>query len=108
MGGFGGILAYGLQQMDGIANHPGWAWMFVSILICYALTMLTRLVFLRFIWEGVITVIIAILSYIFLVDFPEQAHRNKFFLNNEELQIMIDRVDQDRGGFTVDSASNLC
>ena len=33
VGGFGGILAYGLQQMAGVANHPGWAWMFVSLFV---------------------------------------------------------------------------
>lgn len=25
VGGFGGVLAYGLQQMDGVQGHPGWA-----------------------------------------------------------------------------------
>ena len=77
IGGFGGLLAFGLQQMDGVQGHPGWSWIFI--------------------WEGIITIIIAIIGYIFLVDFPEDAHKSKFFLNDDELRIMIDRVDQDRG-----------
>jgi hypothetical protein len=77
VGGFGGVLAYGLMQMDGIAGHAGWRWIFI--------------------WEGIITAIIAITGFIFLVDFPEDAHKTKFFLHDEEIKIMVDRVDRDRG-----------
>ena len=77
VGGFGGVLAFGLQQMDGVQGHPGWAWIFV--------------------WEGVLTLFVAILGFIFLVDFPEDAHKSKLFLTDDEIQIMIDRVDRDRG-----------
>ncbi len=71
------MLAYGLQQMDGIGGHEGWRWIFI--------------------WEGIITVIIAIVGYVFLVDFPEDAAKSKFFLSNEEIKIMVDRVERDRG-----------
>jgi MFS family permease len=27
--GFGGILAYGLMQMDTLAGHSGWRWIFI-------------------------------------------------------------------------------
>jgi MFS family permease len=27
--GFGGILAYGLMQMDGLAGRAGWRWIFI-------------------------------------------------------------------------------
>lgn len=27
--GFGGILAYGLMQMKGLAGHSGWRWIFI-------------------------------------------------------------------------------
>ncbi|KAK5163617.1 uncharacterized protein LTR77_010566 [Saxophila tyrrhenica] len=77
VGGFGGVLAFGLQQMDGIAGHEGWRWIFI--------------------WEGIITAIIAIIGFIFLVDFPEEAHKSKFFLTDEEIKLMVDRVDRDRG-----------
>lgn len=62
--------------MDGVAGHEGWRWIFL--------------------WEGIITVIIAILGYFFLVDFPEDAHKSLFFLKDDEIQIMIDRVEVDR------------
>ena len=47
--------------------------------------------------EGILTIIIAIIGFIFLVDFPEDAHKSWFFLKSDELQLMIDRVDRDRG-----------
>ena len=28
VGGFGGVLGFGLQQMDGVGSHPGWSWIF--------------------------------------------------------------------------------
>jgi MFS family permease len=77
VGGFGGLLAFGLQQMAGVQGHAGWQWIFL--------------------WEGIITIIIAIIGFIFLVDFPEDAHKSKFFLKDDEIKIMIDRVDRDRG-----------
>jgi MFS family permease len=77
MGGFGGILAYGFQQMDGLGGEAGWRWIFIM--------------------EGILTVIIAVLGYMFLVDFPEDAKNSWKFLKDDEIQIMIDRVDRDRG-----------
>ena len=76
LGGFGGILAYGLQQMNGVSGKAGWRWIFI--------------------WEGIITIIISIVGYIFLVDFPEDASKNWKFLSPDELDVVIDRVDRDR------------
>ncbi|OJJ04038.1 hypothetical protein ASPVEDRAFT_171768 [Aspergillus versicolor CBS 583.65] len=74
---FGGILAYGLQQMDGIQGHAGWRWIFII--------------------EGILTIAIGLLGFILIVDFPEDARRTRWFLTNAEIDIMIDRVDKDRG-----------
>ena len=71
------MLVYGLQQMDGVQGHEGWTWIFI--------------------WEGIITIIIVIIGVIFLVDFLEDAHKSKFFLTDDEIQIMINRVDRVRG-----------
>lgn len=76
VGGFGGVLAYGLQQMDGLLGHEGWRW--ISIM------------------EGIITIVIAIMGYLLLIDFPEDAHKTKKFLKDEEVQLMVDRIDRDR------------
>ncbi|KAL3472701.1 major facilitator superfamily domain-containing protein [Aspergillus californicus] len=75
-GGCGGLIAYGLQQMDGIGGKSGWRWIFI--------------------WEGILTITIAILGYIWMVDFPEDAGRNFKFLDPSELEIVIDRVRRDR------------
>lgn len=32
-GSFGGLLAAGIAQMGGIGGKPGWAWIFVSIIV---------------------------------------------------------------------------
>ncbi|KAL5335537.1 major facilitator superfamily domain-containing protein [Aspergillus crustosus] len=74
---FGGILAYGLQQMDGLQGHRGWRWIFII--------------------EGVITVAIGLMGFVLIVDFPEDARYTKWFLTGKEIDIMIDRVEKDRG-----------
>lgn len=37
------------------------------------------------------------MGFIFLIDFPEDAHKTKFFLTDDEIKIMVDRVERDRG-----------
>ncbi|RKL23305.1 hypothetical protein BFJ68_g1511 [Fusarium oxysporum] len=76
-GGFGGVLAYGLQQMDGLAGYEGWRWIFIM--------------------EGVVTALLGFVGYIFIVDFPENARQTKRFLTAEEVDIMVSRIDADRG-----------
>ncbi|KAL4973708.1 major facilitator superfamily domain-containing protein [Aspergillus desertorum] len=74
---FGGILAYGLQQMHGLHGHAGWRWIFII--------------------EGVLTVTIGLAGFLLIVDFPEDARRTRWFLADREIDIMIDRVEKDRG-----------
>lgn len=50
-----------------------------------------------FILEGVISCVIAIGGYLFLVDFPEKAKNSWRFLSYREIQFIIRRVDKDRG-----------
>lgn len=74
-----GILAYGLMQMDGIQGYRGWRWIFII--------------------EGVITCVIAIVCYFFLVDFPDSknAARAWSFLNEREIRMCVARDNVDRG-----------
>jgi len=73
-----GILAFGLMQMHGLSNLQGWSWIFIM--------------------EGVITCIIAIVAYIFLVPFPDAgADRAWGFLKKPEVDFIIRKVDADRG-----------
>ncbi|KAK6369411.1 hypothetical protein LTS17_009754 [Exophiala oligosperma] len=74
--GFGGILAYGLSKMDGVGGHAGWRWIFLM--------------------EGIITVVFGIVAYFLIVDFPEDAHKSWKFLKDDEIKIVIDRINRDR------------
>ncbi|KAF3088032.1 hypothetical protein TWF569_006080 [Orbilia oligospora] len=75
---FAGILAYGLMQMNGLEGLTGWRWIFIM--------------------QGVITCVIAIIAYIFLVPFPDaDAHKSWGFLNKSEVNYIIRKVNDDRG-----------
>jgi MFS family permease len=72
-GAFGGVLAYGIVQMDGLSGLHGWQWIFIL--------------------EGIPTVILAFISYFVLPDFPETCK----FLNKREQEIEISRLKKDTG-----------
>ncbi|KAI4113669.1 MAG: hypothetical protein LQ345_005401 [Seirophora villosa] len=75
---FGGILAFGLMQMSGIRGYRGWRWIFII--------------------EGCLTCLVAFLGYIFLISFPDNVKsRSIRFISEEERQLIIARVNQDRG-----------
>jgi sugar phosphate permease len=74
--GFGGVLAYGFQQAHGRGGLEGWRFVFI--------------------FEGVLTVAVGLMAYIFIVDFPEKAKNSWKFLTEQEIQIMISRVEADR------------
>jgi MFS family permease len=75
-GALSGILAYGLSQMDGLGGLRGWRWIFII--------------------EGIISCLGALLSFIFLVGFPEDSHTAWRFLNKQERDFIIRRVNRDR------------
>ncbi|PHH82782.1 hypothetical protein CDD82_4856 [Ophiocordyceps australis] len=78
----GGILALGLSQMNGIAGLSGWRWIFLI--------------------EGIMTCLVALLAYIFLVGFPEDAHQSFKFLSKDECDFIIRRVNRDRADAVTD------
>ncbi|KAL4942076.1 hypothetical protein BDV06DRAFT_212119 [Aspergillus oleicola] len=71
-----GILAFGLMQLDGSHGIEGWRWIFIL--------------------EGVITGFIGILAIIFLVDFPDRAHKSWKFLSEKECAFVVRRINRDR------------
>ncbi|KAL1955920.1 hypothetical protein VTO42DRAFT_7993 [Malbranchea cinnamomea] len=73
---FGGILAYGLMQMNGLGGLSGWRWIFVI--------------------EGIVTCLLGIFSYFIIVDFPEDAAKCRNFLNQKEVDFVIATIDRDR------------
>ncbi|OJD16207.1 hypothetical protein AJ78_03639 [Emergomyces pasteurianus Ep9510] len=76
LGGFGGILAYGLSHMNGVGGYSGWRWILIM--------------------EGVITVALGIPAYFLIVDFPEEAPKSWKFINEEESKLIVDRINLDR------------
>jgi MFS family permease len=73
----GGIVNFGLNQLNGKSGLKGWQWMFVV--------------------QGTITAFLGIITFWWMVDFPENAHRSFKFLTKEESQIAASRIEKDRG-----------
>ncbi|KAJ5551449.1 Major facilitator superfamily domain general substrate transporter [Penicillium sp. DV-2018c] len=71
-----GILAFGLMQLNGKQGLTGWRWIFIL--------------------EGVITGVVGLLCFVFLVDFPDKAHKSWRFLNQRECAWVIRRINADR------------
>ena len=71
--------------MDGLGGYSGWRWIFII--------------------EGLITVVVAVVGWFLIMDFPEQARNKKKFLTPEEVDIMINRVDADRGDAHIEKFS---
>ncbi|KAL8781289.1 MAG: hypothetical protein Q9213_006064 [Squamulea squamosa] len=86
---FGGILAFGLikiQESPRQKGDGGWRWIFIV--------------------EGCLTCLVAILGYILLVSFPDnKKSRFIWFLSAEERQLIVARVNQDRGDADIDKFS---
>ncbi|KFY04914.1 hypothetical protein O988_00414 [Pseudogymnoascus sp. VKM F-3808] len=73
-GAFSGLLAYGINYMDGIANLAGWKWILML--------------------EGLVTVLVGVACFFFLPNSPATAA----FLKPEERAFLIERLRSDNGG----------
>jgi len=73
----GSILNFGLNHLNGRRGLAGWRWMFLV--------------------EGLIACIVGIITYWWMVDFPEHAQRSFKFLSAEENAIAVSRIEKDRG-----------
>lgn len=71
-GSFGGLLAAAIAKMDGIGGKRGWAWIFIL--------------------EGLATIIVGIVSYWMVHDFPDQAT----FLTPDDRARVIRRLKADK------------
>ncbi|PSN72063.1 MFS general substrate transporter [Corynespora cassiicola Philippines] len=75
--GFGSILAYGIMQLHGDHGMMGWRWIFII--------------------NGAMTVFLAILGRILIVDFPDKVHKSRMpFLKPHEVQAIQAKLDRDR------------
>ncbi|KAK7000695.1 major facilitator superfamily domain-containing protein [Favolaschia claudopus] len=64
-GAFGGILAFGIEKMEGVGNLHGWQWIFCL--------------------EGIVTVLVALASFFYMHDYPETA---TFLTETERAQVV--------------------
>lgn len=72
-GAFGGLLAFAIAKMDGIAGYGGWRWIFII--------------------EGIVTVAFGMITKFWVTDWPETAK----FLNEDERALLIARLSSDTG-----------
>ncbi|PYI25959.1 MFS general substrate transporter [Aspergillus indologenus CBS 114.80] len=81
----GYIVNYGLNLLDGKAGMQGWRWMYLV--------------------QGLISCVIGILTYWWMVDFPENAHRSFHFLSEAEARVAAQRIRADRDDIMPDAFS---
>lgn len=85
-GAFSGLLAYAIAKMDGVGGLEGWRWIFIL--------------------EGIVTVLVAVVAFFVLHDFPETAG----FLTEEERKFVVHRLayqGQDRNASQVAQAEEF-
>ena len=73
----GGIVNFGLNNLHGRGGLKGWQWMYVV--------------------QGLCACVIGIVTYWWIVDFPENAEDSFKFLTAAERKIAVERIDRDRG-----------
>ncbi|KAJ9106919.1 hypothetical protein QFC20_003928 [Naganishia adeliensis] len=83
-GAFGGALAYGIARMDGVAGLEGWRWIFIL--------------------EGILTVLVALFSFRYLVSFPED---EKNLLSPQEARKWKHRLALSQGITNIDIKENV-
>lgn len=79
VGGFSSAIGGGISTMKGRGGLNGWQWIFIL--------------------EGVVTVFVAALAFLFVVDFPE---KNKF-LTDSQTKFVLQRLERDRGDVEMDA-----
>lgn len=69
---FGGLLASAIANMDGVGGYSNWRWLFIL--------------------EGSVTILVGILAFFLISDFPEEAK----WLTEEERRWVISRTGRDK------------
>ncbi|KAI9819506.1 MAG: hypothetical protein M1827_006954 [Pycnora praestabilis] len=73
----GGIVNFGLNHLHTHDNLRGWQWMFLV--------------------QGLFAMALGILTYWWMIDFPENAHKSFYFISKGESEIAVARIQRDRG-----------
>lgn len=91
--GLGGILNYGLNHLDGRGGLEGWRWMF----LVQGLIAIGKM----FSWSRYdmadLEIVIGIVTYWWIVDFPEKSGKSFYFLTAAEQDWAKARITLDRG-----------
>lgn len=75
--GFGSILAYGCMTLSGKNGWLGWRWIFII--------------------NGAMTMFLAVLGRLLIVDFPDKVHKSRMpFLKPSEVKAIQDKLERDR------------
>ncbi|KAJ5732022.1 Major facilitator superfamily domain general substrate transporter [Penicillium malachiteum] len=72
----GNIVNFGLNHLNGAAGMAGWRWMYLV--------------------QGLITCVLGMVTYWWMVDFPENASRSFYFLSDREARVASQRIQNDR------------
>ena len=72
----GGIVNFGLNQLNGNHGIKGWQWMYLV--------------------QGTIACVIGVATYWWMVDFPENTRQSFMFLDEDETKLAVTRIQQDR------------
>lgn len=72
----GNIVNFGLNHLDGRAGLAGWRWMYLV--------------------QGLISCVLGIVTYWWMVDFPEHSHHSFHFLSEREAHVASRRIQEDR------------
>lgn len=72
----GSIVNFGLNHLNGKGGLAGWRYMYLV--------------------QGLITILLSVVTYFWIVDFPEQAHKSLWFLTDEEQKLAVSRIQRDR------------
>lgn len=73
LGGISPIMAWGIAKLNGKHGLAGWRWIFIV--------------------EGACTLFLGVVTWLFIPDFP---HQNRF-LSQRQTQLVLKRVEEDRG-----------
>lgn len=91
-GAFGGVLARGIAEMDGVGGKPAWAWIFIL--------------------EGLLSVLVSCAAYWAIRDYPDARRTTtttsgkKYFLSEAERREVLRRLSDGIGG-QLDSESKM-
>lgn len=72
----GSIANYALNGLGGRGGLKGWQYMFLI--------------------QGLVACVFGIVTYFWIVDFPEQAHKSLWFLTENEQKLAVSRIEADR------------